>query len=342
MKIFLASILLSMAFVGCAVDDAAVDVDPTEESAIDAKADGGTRIPDVACNGTPDANLPRVEFRHDSSRFISLAKPHHRGLDLIAAASTRTQVLRGWISYGKVDKSLPDEKVEIFACRAGAWKLIGNTITGDDGFFELKLTGAKRLPVGMRDMYVSVAGDRSGTRFLAYVAPDGTNLMISDVDGTLTSSENAFVETVVLGTEPSARAGAAHAYEAAKAKGYQFVYVTARGNQYTTETRDWLSHQGFPRGPVRLSESFVTLPGADTVNYKTSTFKNIDTNLTIAAGVGNRASDIEAYSNIGLTAAQIFIETPEYESEVAPKISAGLATGFATYDELRTKYLSKL
>src|SRR5439155_24490120 len=136
----------------------------------------------------------------------------------------------------------------------------GTARTDDEGHFALGLSGDGRLPVGMRDLFVSVVGDRTGVGFLGYVAPAGTPLVVSDVDGTLTSSENAFLETIALGIEPGAQPGAAQAFAAAAAGGKQLVYVTARGNQYTTATRHWLDDHGFPRGPVRLSPSFVTLP----------------------------------------------------------------------------------
>jgi phosphatidate phosphatase PAH1 len=158
---------------------------------------------------------------------------------------------------------------------------------------------------------------------------------VSDVDGTLTSSENAFLETIVLGIEPGARARAAHAFASAKAAGKQLVYVTARGSQYTTATRDWLAHQGFPRGPVRLSPSFVTLPGGDTVDYKTRTISALAASgLVLSAGVGNRASDVTAYAASGLPAERIFIELPEFADEVQPLLDAHKALGFTGYDEV--------
>ena len=40
--------------------------------------------------------------------------------------------------------------------------------------------------MGLRDLYLSVVGDRTGARFVGLVAPSGTALAVSDVDGTLT------------------------------------------------------------------------------------------------------------------------------------------------------------
>jgi hypothetical protein len=325
--------------VACASSTLPVDLDPKEVTT----AGGPSLLPDVVCAGAPAAGAT-ASFRHFSSKLIAaLGSPKHRGLDLVASASEPTQVLRGAISYTVFDKALEDEDVDLFACRAGSWQRVGRARTDGEGFFALALAGGARLPLGLRDLFVSVAGDRTGARFLAYVAPDGAALIASDVDGTLTSSENAFLETIVLGLEPGARAGAPQALAAAAARGYQPIYVTARGQQYTEETRAWLAHKGFPRGPLRLSPSFVTLPGGDTVDYKTETLQALEAaGLDLAAGVGNRASDIEAYGNAGVVPDRTYIQTSDFESEVAPEIAAGRALGFTAYDDLRAQRLANL
>ncbi len=341
MRVLFASLL----FAACATTPTQpVTVDPSEAGDGDGgKADGPgatVQVPDVRCSGTPDAG-PAGDFNHFSSSVISdLGDPRHRGFDLVAGASADSQSIEGWISYTIADKALEDESVDLFACRAGAWTSIGSATTDGEGHFALALAGDARLPIGMRDIYVSVTGDRTGTSFLAYVAPDDQPLIVSDVDGTLTSSENAFFETIALGIEPDAQPGAADAYQAATNRGYQLVYVTARGNQYTGDTRTWLADKGFPRGPVRLSPSFITLPGGDTIDYKTSTVGALA--LPVQWGVGNRASDITAYTNVGLAGDAIFILSAEYASEVQAPIAAGAAVGLASYDDLRTMYVATL
>jgi hypothetical protein len=298
---------------------------------------------DVRCADAPDAGATRG-FRHLKNEVISrLGDARHRGADLVTSAESATQMLEGWLSYTIVDKALEDEDVDVFACRAGAWHRVGAARTDDEGHFALGLSGEDRLPTGMRDLYVSVAGDRTSARFLGVVAPVGMPVIVSDVDGTLTSSENAFLETIVLGLEPGARAGAPQAYTAVTARGYQLVYVTARGSQYTTATRAWLEHKGFPRGPLRLSPSFVTLPGGDTIEYKTRTLEALlAAGVELAAGVGNRASDVTAYVGTGVAADRIFIELPDYADEVQPLIDGHEAIGFASYDELLANQLARL
>ncbi len=326
-------LLLGLLVSACASPPTAVGVDPDEAGSADGKSDAASAVPDIRCTGEPAAG-PKARFRHVAGSAISfLGSPRHRGIDLVANASD-VQTLEGAVSYTVADKALEDEDVDLFACRAGTWKRIGRTRTDDEGGFSFTLQGADRLPLGMRDLFVSVVGDRTGARFLAYVAPDDARVIASDVDGTLTSSESAFWGTIALGIEPDAQPDAAVAFQHATQRGYQLVYVTARGSQYTSDTRAWLEHQGFPRGPLRLSPSFITLPGADTVNYKTRTLTALANDVSVVAGVGNRASDITAYTNAGVDASTILIKLPEYQDEVRAKVANHEASAFESYTEL--------
>ncbi len=297
---------------------------------------GAMGIPDIRCAGAPDAG-PERDFIHVTSRMIAAFEPHHRGYDLVAAAGA-PQTIAGMISYGPNDKALEDEDVDVFACTDG-WQPIGTARTDGEGRFALALTGDTHLPVGMRDMFVSVVGDRSGVGFLAYVAPDGSQLVVSDVDGTLTSSENAFLGTVAFDSVPGTQPGAPDAFRDATTRGMQIVYVTARGGQFTDDTRTWLATKGYPRGPVRLSPDYITTPGADTVAFKTTTLQALAAQVPIAAGIGNRHSDVQAYAAAGLAADRIYIKLPEYQSEVQGDLDAGAAIGFSAYDDLRAQYV---
>jgi len=111
------------------------------------------------------------------------------------------------------------------------------------------------------------------------------------------------------------------------------VYVTARGDQLTEMTRRWLATHGFPKGPIRLAKAMVTLPGQRTVAFKSSVLDSI--RVPIAAGIGNRASDIAAYRNAGLSPDRIFINLPEFTEELQDQLAAGQATPFDHYEDLR-------
>jgi hypothetical protein len=292
-------------------------------------AAGASGVPDVRCAGSP-ATGPATGFRSARKKLVTwFARPDHRGHDLVAT-SNGDQVLRGKLAYGLTDKSLPHEPVELFACVAGTWQKLGTARTNGDGRFAYALHGADRLPVGLRDLYASVVGDRSGVRFLAYIAPAGSRVLVSDVDGTLTASENAFVKAVVYGAGVRPQPGAAESLQAAAAEGYQIVYLTARGERFTDETRYWLGSNGFPRGPVRLAPGLFVKPGAATIAYKQDVLQGLAA-FMLAAGVGNRKSDIAAYTAAGIPAERIFVKLPEYNGELAKALRSGGAIGFGAY-----------
>lgn len=295
-------------------------------------AAGASGVPDVQCAGSP-ATGPARGFSSTRMAIVTrFARPDHRGSDLVATTDGE-QILRGKLGYGITDKDLEGEPVDLFACMAGSWKRIGTARTNSSGRFAYALRGADRLPVGLRDMYVSVVGDRSGARFLAYVAPRGTKLLVSDVDGTLTASESAFVKAVVYGANVSPHPGAAEALRKAAADGYQIVYLTARGDRFTDETRHWLGTHGFPRGPIRLAPSLIVKPGASTIAYKQRVLKDLG-GFQLAAGVGNRKSDVAAYTAVGIPPERIFVKLPEYGGELGGSLKAGAAVGFGVYSPI--------
>lgn len=318
-----------LALVGCAGH---LKVDPYAPTTGGAIVAGPGGVPDVRCAGQPVTG-PAQGFPKWRDRITKrLARPHHRGVDLIAT-TTSDQVLEGRLAYGLVDKTLDGEQVELFACVTGAWQRVGTTTTNAAGRFALRLAPADRLPVGLRDVYASVIGDRSGVRFLAYVAPSLSKLIVTDVDGTLTSAESSFVKSVLLGTDVAPQPGAAAALREASASGYQVVYVTARGDRFSEVTRQWLGTHGFPRGPTRFANGLFVAPGAATIAYKERVLRGLS-GFDVAAGVGNRRSDVTAYDAAGVPANHIFVKLPEYGRELGTSLRAGAAVGFGAYSHL--------
>ena len=173
----------------------------------------------------------------------------------------------------------------------------------------------------MTRLCLSVVGDRSGAGFLALIAPPNTELTISDVDGTLTESENAFPRSLAAHHDKvvAANDGAAQALTDLRDRGYWIVYVTSRGQFFTEATRQWLRDNHFADGPLRLANDLVTLPGRRTVKYKTGDMKIFfDSDFRVGVGIGNRGSDQRAYSAVGVPATAIFIFDKEFPDEVNP------------------------
>jgi hypothetical protein len=328
--------LVLLAFAGGCLGDGSIGDMPGDVGADPAEIAAGAALPDVRCEGAPQPG-PAGSWRHWTSYINSnLGGSRHRGIDLVTDSTQGSQTLRGEIKYGLTDKSLEDEWVQLYACRAGGWTYLGPVLTDGEGNFSLALTGAARLPTGLRDMFVSVYGDRSSARFLALVAPAGTPVAISDVDGTLTSSENAFVDSRVTGATVAAQPGASSALAALHGRGFPIVYVTARGRYFTGDTMAWLAANGMPRGPTRLAPSLVTLPGDATISYKVGAIQGLG--LPASVGIGNRGTDAEAYLRVGIAGNRSFMLLPEFESEVDPYVSAGHAVGFTSYAQIATVF----
>ena len=208
-----------LVFLGCALDGVSPKALADQYNSAD-------------CPKTPTG--ARSKFRHTRNRIVTnLGSPRHRGIDVIAVEGDENQTVGGKLAYTKTDKDLEDEDVEVFACVDRQWRSVGSSRTNGDGRFELALTGAGRLPVGMRDLYAYVPGDGSGVRFLAYVAAQHESVIVSDVDGTITASENAVIRGMIgkdVGHQPGAP-------EVLANSGKVVVYVTARGDQLTEMTR---------------------------------------------------------------------------------------------------------
>jgi hypothetical protein len=269
-------------------------------------------------------------FRRGTNRLVAkLGKPRHRGVDLIAVESDENQTAGGKLAYSSADADLEGEEVVVYGCVDDRWRELGRAITDNHGRFEIVLSGAARLPAGLRDLYVRVPADGSGVRFLAYVARLGESVIVSDLDGTLTESETAMVRTVLFGDDIGHRSDAP---QVLTASGRTIVYVSSRGDQLTEPTRRWLREHGFPQGPLRLAPRSITRPGPRTAALKTATLRLLG--LPIHAGIGNRRSDVEAYTNVGVPAHRIFIKLPEFQSELAPVLGARAAIGFSHYAEL--------
>ncbi len=322
--------LFALAFAGCAYGSTVKRYEPPGSGHATATAAGG--LADFRCFDPPvDA---RHGIRHWGNRHLwTLTEPQHRGIDMISSADEIEQVLGGKLAHGILDKAIEDEDVSLYACQRDGWRFLGTTRTDEDGRFSLRLHGNDRLPIGMRDIYAA-APDGDDFRFLAYVAPRGSAVIVSDIDGTLTHSEGAFPKSVLFGSDIQAQPNAAASLRTAAAAGYQLVYITARGERFTDATRRWLTEQGFPRGPMRLGQPMFVMPGVPVVEYKWSAVVALRQRFSVAAGIGNRASDIEAYRLAGLPARRTFIKLPEFNRELEDRLGKHEAIGFLQYGPL--------
>lgn len=273
------------------------------------------------------------KFRHAKNRFLAtVGDPRHRGTDLIAVETDENQTLGGKLGYTAADSDVTHEQVWLSACVGKDWRPLGFSYTDDSGRFRMTLSGARRLPPGLRDLYAQVPGDSTGFRFVAYVATVDQRVIVTDLDGTITGSETAVFNSVLFGDDIGHRTDAPQAFANS---GHTVVYVSSRGDQLTTMTRDWLRLHGFPPGPLRLATAAVTRPGPKTVTFKTGVLRELT--VPVRAAIGNRATDVEAYSRAGVPADHIFVKVPGFDAELAHDLGAHRAVAFQTYAALASR-----
>jgi phosphatidate phosphatase APP1 len=241
--------------------------------------------------------------------------PNHRGRDLFVNPGDPQWVIAQF-AYGALDVDLDDEFVDIYAQRdcASGWEPLGTAITtkgaephatvegvSDHGgrvYFEIPAN--KRFGPGRHRVRLVVRGDQSWTDLFIDVVPRGTPMFISDVDGTLTSSEHIEYAALLLGVQPATHAGAPEALRALAAKGYRAMYLTARPEPLVGRTREFLERHGFPPGIVHTSTSLIGAPGqGGAAAFKSREIAMLaERQLVPVYAFGNKTTDSEAYATI--------------------------------------------
>ena len=199
-----------------------------------------------------------------------------------------------------------DEAVSLWSYDSGAWKALGRMNTDGNGGYDFSATGftaALGQPV-----YSVLEGDGSCAAHYNYLLPAGTKIVVFDIDGTLTTSDDELLMQVSDGSYTPAMMTAANTMVQEWAqKGYTTVYLTARTHIFRPETRAWLEQLGFPNGPI------ITTNGTnDAQAYKTLWLKRMITDFgwQAVAAYGNATTDIGAYAAVGIPTNVTFIIGP--------------------------------
>ncbi|RYZ78458.1 MAG: hypothetical protein EOP04_29685 [Proteobacteria bacterium] len=290
----------------------------------DSDSSSSLRAEVSTCHIIPDCKqtMPTLEkakgFSGLYKKAISSFGPaSHRGRDVLVLEGQEIWI-HAKFSYGLLDSDLKNEPVDIYFSQGcdSALRRVGQTLTTVDGqhetiegvedtggriFVNLAELGIKSLPLGRHRVVLVVPADNSSTELYIDVVKKDSPIAVSDVDGTLTSSELA-AASQLLGISPTAHAGAADALTILHNKGYHIVYLTARAEWFSDKTRTWLSANKFPPGTVRTTQSKAGFNGAQAANYKINELSYLKDNvgLKVEYGFGNKASDIAAYAEIGV------------------------------------------
>lgn len=160
----------------------------------------------------------------------------------------------------------------------------------------------------LRPVYSVLEADRSCAAHYTFLLESGTKVVVTDIDGTLTLSDEELFKQIDDGSyTPLENTSAALLMNTWADKGYQVVYLTARPHAFRAETRAWLDDLGYPVGPVVTANSLVF--GDSARQYKREWVNRIVSSFgwEVAAAYGNATSDIDAYEDAGISKEITFI-----------------------------------
>ncbi|MCB9526239.1 MAG: phosphatidylinositol transfer protein [Myxococcales bacterium] len=278
-----------------------------------------------ACPPVPDCRgvLPpagqRLGWRHWRSKLVArLGDANHRGRDLLLVEG-EPQWAVGKFAYGLVDKDLKDETVDVYALQGcqGRWRHLGEGITTKSGGKHAAVDGypdtggvlyfeipeAQRLPLGLHRLRLVVRGDGTGADAWIRVLPKGTPVVVSDIDGTLTTSPHAETKALLRGRWPGARPGANTALQAIAAKGYPLYYLSSRPDWLAPRSHGWLRANRFPAGIIHTSLDAAGELKAEPATLKIAALERLKARgLVPVLAFGDQPTDAQAFAQAGVPA----------------------------------------
>jgi hypothetical protein len=211
---------------------------------------------------------------------------------------------------GLISTGLAGEFVSLWTYdpASSSWMMLDRMMTDANGEYDFpstSYTAANGQPV-----YALLEANGTCAEHFNYEAAAGTKVVVVDIDGTLTLSDNEFLMQVSDDTYVPVQMGAAAAMTQAWAtKKYQVIYLTARPHVFISESRTWLETQGFPQGPI------ITENDGDTnaQPYKTLWLQRMTAAFgwDVYAAYGNALTDIGAYAAVNIPLSNTFIVGPE-------------------------------
>jgi hypothetical protein len=260
-----------------------------------------------------NASLAKKDTRikHDAADTIGLPGGPFAGVYLADTASpTATAEWDGTLGVttpggGLFSNPIIDEYVSLWTYDGTAWKTLGRDLTDEDGLFTIS---GDVVPNGQR-VYAMLEGD--GTCAEAYddVFPMGEKVVVTDIDGTLTTSDGELLMEIADETYTPAMMGHADLLTQTWAmKGYPVIYLTNRPHVLRAESREWLDNLAFAPGPLITSNGTAS----DAAAYKTVWLQRMVQAFgwQIVAAYGNASTDITAYANAAIPKADTFIVGP--------------------------------
>lgn len=261
------------------------------------------------CEGRAFTPAGRATFRHTDSLVLSLASdPNHSAEDVISPASGSAALVARF-AYGLLATDLGDEDVRVFLDDCHGYRSLGDHTTDDDG--RIVVNAPADLGPGVYEVRFQVLGDQTTTASTLWVLPEGTRLVVTDIDGTLTASDSELFEQILDGTHtPVAYPGAVDLTQGHAELGSVVVYLTGRPHWLTQKTRDWTRDLGLALGPLHVAASEAeALPGeAGVGGYKLAWLEGLlAQGYAVDFAYGNASTDLYAYLGAGLDPATVWI-----------------------------------
>ncbi len=263
-----------------------------------------------------DAPLPDdlevTGFERRGARLSSSMSPRHSASDIMTTPG-HDITLDAEFSYGPMAKDLEHEVVEVWIDRCSdTMELWARGATDDDGEIHIDVAADDVPDIGEYRLLYRLPGDDSLIASTLRVYPEGTQLVVFDIDGTLTTGHRTTVADAVgdIGRifgwgsyMPSLRDGAVEVTRTrVHEQGYVAVYLTGRPFWMTESTRIWMQHYGFARGHLRTTSGWGDwVPSHGGVGaYKVSYMHRLrQRGFEFVAYYGNTQTDEWAYRILG-------------------------------------------
>lgn len=301
----------------------------------------GPFVTELACPlpGTLPFGLPDIEWRSSASESASESQPRlkHQAADVLGNPAVgfvytdqpgdavlesgnlfvRGEMARTDANRGLFAEEVIGELVSVWELRnEEEWVTLGEATTSgfesaQPGRFEIDTGVGLSTTDEVQTRYAVLDAEPSCVPQLSFALSGGRQVVVADIDGTLTLSDDELLEQVGdIEYDPKQKTAAADVMNAWADKGYQVVYLTARPHLFRTETRAWLDAHGYPPGPVISATDLVF--GDAAAAYKTAWVTRIAGELgwDIVAAYGNATSDIDAYEAASVPKSVTFIIGP--------------------------------
>eukprot|EP00276_Gloeochaete_wittrockiana_P014613 CAMPEP_0184340710 /NCGR_PEP_ID=MMETSP1089-20130417/9358_1 /TAXON_ID=38269 ORGANISM="Gloeochaete wittrockiana, Strain SAG46.84" /NCGR_SAMPLE_ID=MMETSP1089 /ASSEMBLY_ACC=CAM_ASM_000445 /LENGTH=405 /DNA_ID=CAMNT_0026668637 /DNA_START=11 /DNA_END=1228 /DNA_ORIENTATION=+ len=189
------------------------------------------------------------------------------------------------------------------------WKSSGSGKTDNDGEFDGEINELPSIGNVYPTLQLLTAKNYFGRSAIWRFLP-GTNAVVFDVDGTITTSDFQALCTSTQVCTANIWEDAQNAVQAWYDKGYQIVYLSGRPATMYTLTVQFLIDNNFPPGLLRCANDLDQAIN-DVEDYKTEYLALLaSAGLSIQYVYGNAVTDIAAYERAGFSKNNTFIIGP--------------------------------